>query len=218
MCYNTNGAVYVTGSQYELGSFASPLVNGTRSSTQAIADLTKNNTLTASSLTYNSNSTFSFDGSTNYIDCGNATVLQQSSAITMSAWVNPASWAGLGNIMSKNTNSGYRFRLDSGAGALWWYVSGNSVQGGNCPLNIWSHCTVTGDSSGLKAYVNGVLVASNATAFAPSAPASGNLLIGSYGGAEYFNGQIASASMYNRALTASEVAQIFNNQRSRYGV
>ena len=195
-----------------------PNMNVTRSNTQALVDLTGNNTITASSLTYASDGTFSFNGSSNYIDCGNATALQQSAAITMSAWVYPTSWSGLGNIMAKNGNSGYRFRLDSGAGALWWYVSGNSIQGGNCPLNTWSHCVVTGDSSGLKAYVNGVLVASNATAFTPSAPASGNLNIGTLGGAEYFQGKIASGFIYNRALTAAEVQQNFNAQRGRYGL
>jgi len=190
----------------------------TRSSAQAVFDLTGQNTITASSLTYNSDGTFSFNGSSNYIDCGNATVLQQSAAITMSAWVYPTSWSGLGNIMSKNANSGYRFRLDSSAGALWWYVSGNAIQGGNCPLNTWSHCIVTGDLSGLKAYVNGVLVASNSTAFTPSAPASGNLYVGTLGGAEYFQGKIATASLYNRALSALEVQQNFNAQRGRYGL
>lgn len=186
--------------------------------TNILYDLTNNNTLTATALTYASDGMFSFNGSSNYIDCGNATVLQQSTAITMSAWVYPTSLSGLGNIMAKNGNSAYRFRLDSVAGALWWYVSGNSIQGGNCPLNTWSHCVVTGDSSGLKAYVNGVLVASNATAFTPSAPASGNLNIGTLGGAEYFQGKIASGFIYNRALSAAEVQQNFQALRGRYGI
>lgn len=190
----------------------------TRTNTQAILDLTGNNTITATSLTYASDGTFSFNGSSNYIDCGNSTTLQQSLAITMAAWVYPTSWAGLGNIMCKNTNSGYRFRLDSTAGALWWYVSGNVIQGGNCPLNTWSYCAVTGDSSGLKAYVNGVLVASNSTPFSPTAPTVGNLLVGSYGGAEYFNGKISNATVYNRALSAAEVKQNFSAHRGRYSI
>ena len=177
-----------------------------------------NNTVTVNSLTYSSDGTFSFNGSSNYADCGNGTALQQASAITMAAWVNPTSWSGLGNIMSKNQNSGYRFRIDSTAGALWWYVSGNSIQGGVVPLNAWSYCVVTGNSSGLNAYVNGVLVATNVVAFAPSAPASGNLFIGTYGGAEYFNGKIGVAQVYNRALSAGETLQNFNAHKGRYGL
>jgi hypothetical protein len=206
------------GFQLELASSASPFVAGTRSTTNNLIDLTNNNTLTASSLVYNANGTYSFNGSTNYIDCGNATALQQSAAITMAAWVNPTSWAGLGNIMAKNGNSGYRFRLDSTAGALWWYVSGNSIQGGAAPLNTWSYCVVTGNSSGLKAYINGVLVASNSTAFTPTTPSGGNMYIGSIGGSEYFQGQIAITSMYNRALIQAEITQNFNALRGRFGL
>ena len=208
----------VAGDYTQLHPIYWPTVGTTRGNAAVFSDITGNNTLNAVSLTYSSSGNFNFSGAGNYIDCGNATVLQQSGSITMAAWVNPSSWGGLGNIMSKNANSGYRFRLDSAAGALWWYVSGNSIQGGNCPLNTWSYCVVTGNSSGLCAYVNGVLVASNSTPFAPSAPQTGNMLIGTYGGAEYFQGQIASASVYNRALTANEVAQNFNASRGRYGI
>lgn len=198
------------------GGIPTPFVAGTRSVTQSLLDLTNKNAITASSLTYNSDGSFGFNGSSNYIDFGNASYTQHASAITMAAWVNPVSTSTLGNIMAKNANSGYRFRLDSTANALWWYVSGNSIQGGACPNGVWSYCVVTGDSSGLKAYVNGSLVASNSTAFAPAAPSSGNLLIGTLGGAEYFNGKIASASVYNRALSAAEVRQNFNAHIGRY--
>ncbi len=211
------GKRYYTNIQIEQGSFPSSFVNGTRSSTQALMDLVGANIVTVNNLTYNTDKTFSFNGSSSYIDCGNSNVLQQSSAITMSAWVNPVSASGLGNIMSKNYNSGYRFRLDS-TNALWWYVSGNSVQGGNCPNNVWSNCVVTGDNSGLRAYVNGDLVSSNSVAFMPTDPIAGNLIIGSLGGAEYFNGQISSAKVYSRALTSAEVRQNFNAIRARYGV
>ena len=158
-----------------------------------------------------------FNGSNQYVDCGNSSLLQQSLAITMSAWVNPISSTGLGNIMAKNGNSAYRFRIENGS--LWWYVSGIAAVGGSCPNNVWSHCTVTGDSSGLKAYVNGVLTASNASAFAPTAPAGGNLIIGAISASsETFNGTIATAQLYNRALSAAEILQNFNALRGRYGV
>lgn len=160
---------------------------------------------------------FTFDGVDDYVNCGNNSSLQQASAITMSAWVNPTSTTGLGNIMAKNYNSGYRFRIDTGQ--LWWYVSGNAIMGGSVPNGSWSYCTVTGSSSGLSAYVNGVLVASNSSAFTPSAPGSGDLLIGSLSAAsEVFNGKIAMTSMYSRALSVTEILQNYNATRGRYGV
>jgi len=160
---------------------------------------------------------FTFDGIDDYVDCGNNSSVQQATAITMAAWVNPTSTTGLGNVMSKNTNSGYRFRLDNGQ--LWWYVSGNAVMGGSVPNGTWAYCTVTGSSSGLTAYVNGVSVASNSSAFTPTSPTVGNLYVGCYApGTEMFNGKISGTTMYNRALSASEVLQNFNALRGRYGV
>ena len=50
--------------QCEQQSFATPFVWGTRSNTQAILDLTKKATVTATNPTYNANGTFSFNGGT----------------------------------------------------------------------------------------------------------------------------------------------------------
>ena len=43
---------------------------------------------------------------------------------------------------------------------------------------------------------------------------------GGYNGARsyYFNGTIGSVKVYNRALSATEIAQNFDSHRSRYGV
>ena len=207
----------VTMPQAEPGTYATPYVNGTRSNTQAIVDLTNNNTITASSLTYAADNTFSFNGTNNYIDAGNLSSIQLPTAITMEAWINPNSTTGLGNIMAKNSNSGYRFRIQSGV--LWWYVSGSSAIGGSVPNSSWSHCVVTGDSTGLKAYVNTVLVASNTAAFAPADATTGSLYIGTVSpSSEIFDGKIGVAKIYNRALSATEVSQNFNALRGRYGL
>lgn len=177
-------------------------------------------TLTNGAVFNYSTKSIDFDGTNDYVDCGNPTSLQLSSQITMAAWVYPVSVTLNGNIMSKNANAGYRFRIGS-SNELWWYVSGNALVSSNgvCPLNTWSYCVVTGDVSGLKMYLNGVLLTSNTTAFAPTAPASGNFYIGCYGiGSEVFNGKIANAQVYNRALTAAEVNTNFQASRDRYGI
>ena len=38
------------------------------------------------------------------------------------------------------------------------------------------------------------------------------------GDTQYLNGQIAQASIYNRALSATEVLQNFNAQKARFGL
>lgn len=149
-----------------------------------------------------------FNGTSDYINCGNGSALHLSSSITISAWVYPHTTSSLGNIIAKYGNQGYRYRIDGtdGANTLWWYVSGNSVAGGYVPLNTWSHCLVTGDSLGLSCYLNGSLVASNSTAYAPIDSTSGNLYIGAASpGTEHFDGNIADVRIYDRALSTDEI-------------
>ena len=53
--------------QFEQNTYATPYVAGTRSTSQAIVDLTNNNAVTAASLTYASDNTFSFNGTADYV-------------------------------------------------------------------------------------------------------------------------------------------------------
>lgn len=66
--------------QLEQNSFATPFVNGTRSNTQAILDITNNNVITTDSLTYNANGTFSFNGTSNVISAGSSSSLSFTNA------------------------------------------------------------------------------------------------------------------------------------------
>lgn len=54
------------GFQLELNEFATPFVNGTRTSTNALLDLTAQNTITMTQLTYTSDGKFSFGGQGEY--------------------------------------------------------------------------------------------------------------------------------------------------------
>lgn len=163
--------------------------------------------------------TFNDNASGNVVDCGNPTALQLSKSITIDAWVKPAAYSSVGNIVAKNGNSAYRFRLDSTAGGLWWYVSGNAIQGGSVALNTWAHVVVTGDAGGLNAYINGVSVATTTSRYLPTDTVSGNVYVGAISpGSETFNGVITTVKIYNRALSAIEIKQNFNALRGRYGL
>ena len=184
------------------------------SGTKATGNLTN-------SPTYSSTSpaSFTFNGSNTYVDCGNPTAFQLASAVTLEVWCNPTSSTGLGNLIQKNNNTGYRFRIDTGN--LWVYSAGNSVMssGAPCANGVWSHCVATFGPSGLTAYVNGNVVASNASAYAPSDVASLPVQIGCFSpGSETFNGKISVAKIYNKVLSAVEVQQNFNALRGRFGI
>ena len=92
------------------------------------------------------------------------------------------------------------------------------------PINTWYFAVGTFNSATnrLSLYVNGSLVDFK-TLTVSSTPTTGPqiLQIGASDGASpvnFFQGNIAQASLYNVALTAAEVQQNFNCLRMRYGI
>lgn len=196
-----------------------PNVNTTRSNTQAIIDPISKTTITANNMSYANTGSISFNGSTSYFDCGNLSAFQLSTTVTLEAWIKPNSTSGLGNMISKNMNGGYRFRIQSGE--LMCYSNGNAAvsSGANLSNGSWWHCVATFGPTGIYGYVNGSLVASSVTAYTPSDVVSNPLLIGCYWpSSETVDGIIDSARVYNRVLSQAEIQQNFNALRGRYGI
>ena len=161
---------------------------------------------------------FEFDGTDDYAS-SSSTSFNITGNVTINSWIrNDGTGSTLGNYMSNSQNSGYRMRRNGASGSqLWLYASGNSVSGGAISDDIWYMVTGVFSSTGLRAYINGVLVASNTTAYSSSF--GGYFIIGAYAvGSEVFGGDIASAQVYSSALTASEILQNFNAQKSRFGL
>jgi hypothetical protein len=224
------GTIEVWHPQLEVNSFASPFVNGTRSNTQAIVDLTGRNTITANSLTYASDGTFSFNGSSNHIVVSNGmNALIGTDSVTFSAWIYrtsaPAYWSGI--IANKvNVANGICLLVNPDSKIFWQYDGGTSgvyaISGGaTLAINTWYNIVGVYDNVGLKTYLNGVL---NESASDPgkfiSSTGNMDITIGAQdtGPGGPFPGRIAQCLVYNRALTATEIAENFNAHRSRYGI
>lgn len=216
--------------QCEQQSFATPFVAGTRTNTQAIVALIGNNTITANSLTYASDGTFSFNGSSNHIVVSNGmNALIGTSSVTFSAWIYrtsaPNYWSGI--IANKvNVSDGICLLVNPDSKIFWQYDGGTSgvyaIYGGaTLATNTWCNIVGVYDNVGLKTYLNGVLNDSASDA-GKSISSAGNMdiTIGAQdtGPGGPFPGKIAQCLVYNRALTATEIAQNFNAHRSRYGI
>lgn len=202
-----------------------PFVAGTRSNTQAILDLTNNNTITATSLTYASDGTFSFNGSSDYLSIPNTTLGNGNVEWTISCWMKTTTTTndlGGGSIIS-NISGGPVYSMmgvNNGKIVYWTYQNsawaqklgvGKTVNDGNWHMLTW----VNYSNYTMDMYVDGVLDSNVANS------TSGNNnpvdVIGrSWAG--YFPGSIASLMRYTRALTRSEVLQNFNAQRGLYGL
>jgi Concanavalin A-like lectin/glucanases superfamily len=219
--YGTDGTIYVTGVQYEKGSTMTTFMGGagtSRSTSQSIVDLTGLNTITATSLTYDSNGEFSFNGSGNYMDVSGAGFTSGMSAYTIMHWSRRDVESRM-PVAGRTSTAFYQYGDNSWAythGGTWGeYYYPKSV---SIPTGTWGFYCIVYNGSNVAIYRNGVLEGTQATT--GTADWSQGMRIGYWtgGGSYAYSGKIGSVNFYNRALSASEVAQMFNNQRSRYGV
>ena len=144
--------------------------------------------------------------------------------VTFSCWakVNTIG-AGYSHFISKELALKYRTNITTGVVEVLYSSSGVGWTGSissTRPIlaNTWYNLTVTAQSNSfVRLYINGTLAASAAFA-ATLATNSNEINIGSYNasGPDTFNGSVAIAQVYNRALSQSEVLQNFNSHRGRF--
>src|SRR5262249_52765655 len=156
-----------------------------------------------------------FDGIDDNVTVPDSNSLDLSSSFTLSAWVNPAStFTDFRSILVKNY-SYYLYASVNGycgagnpLGGLEMGASQTVCQPSPLPINTWTHLAVTYNGSALTLYRNGVAVATSAFSGALS-PTTGTLQIGASQFGEYFKGLIDEVRIYNRALTATEIQTIY---------
>ena len=120
------------------------------------------------------------------------------------------------------TYNGYELKISGGIPNFRiWNGTAFSVGGTSTVVNQIYHLTATYDGSQLKIYQNGILTGTANSALGIGSPASYNLAIGGMGHEpENFNltGNIYVGRVYNRALSASEITQNYNAQKSRFNL
>jgi hypothetical protein len=195
-------------------------------------------TINGATFDTNSRGVFDFNGSSNYVNCGN---LNFSSSFSLSCWIRVDS--GTSSIYTKglvskyNTNGNYRqytlgfnesnnyinFGLSTdgtGSGATGSFVqsSNNSIS-----RSTWYHiCGVFTSGSKVELFINGELTNSlNTIATSHFQSNIKPLEIGSSEASDgiatrFFNGQIAQVSTYNEPLSSYEVKQNYEATRGRF--
>jgi chitodextrinase len=165
----------------------------------------------------------SFNGSTSFVDLGNAADLQITGSMSVSAWifatVNPADD---GQIVSKSSGPGWQLKTSPDTGPHTFGVSVSPTSSSNTQrysttvrqLNTWYHVTGVYDAAArtLNIYVNGVLDNGVLLGTVPASQynATQNVNIGRRGGGYYFQGTIDEVRLYNRALSQAEIQADMN--------
>ncbi|MEQ1764756.1 MAG: LamG-like jellyroll fold domain-containing protein [Pyrinomonadaceae bacterium] len=162
---------------------------------------------------------FSFDGDDDRVEVPTNTTLDPPTGhVTAEAWIYPTlPFPGGGSIINKRTianNAGYSLER-SASKTLYWavpigghFIFISSVAA--VPDNSWTHVAGTYDGTTLRIYVNGVDAGSVIhTVGGPVSPTTGKLVIGEHIANEInFKGLIDEPSVYDRALSATEIASI----------
>jgi hypothetical protein len=124
------------------------------------------------------------------------------SAINMSIFTNN------GGLAGSNQVAGGFF-----AGSAWRATTAQTLD-----LNTWYHLQYTWDGTRIRFYVNGTLTASNAPGIASSDAGLAYRIGRVWSGDTYIVGEIGQILIYNRAITAAEVAQNYAATSNVYTV
>ena len=228
-CYVSGVTLWVDGYQVERSSSMSTFTSVyTGDICNNLISSSNNGTLT-NGVSYNDSNGGSlvFDGSNDYIPISENSALNTQTP-TVEVWVKTNATTQNGFWFEKGqVNTQYslfqegaviqwRMNLDSGLTNL------STTTATYMNTSNWYQVVATYTSGSRKLYINGTLVNSDAQTGTITTNANG-MSIGAYGGFNgsrgyYYNGNIASVKIYNRALTAAEIQQNFNATKSRYGL
>ena len=225
----TNFEILFDNFQIEQKSHATPFVNGTRSATQGLLDLTGNKTITLDNTTYDSNAEIDLDGSNASFQFSTAYEVYDADYSVEAVFKRDVSGVSHG-IITDYQYGWWRLKVTS-ANTLYWNhklndSNINSLYSNQTIGTAWTHVMITfSKTDGAKMYINGVLDNSNTDtrAFGLSSSRGPRYVGQSRNGApsspsEYFNGKIPVVKIYTRTLTPTEVAQNFGHYKSRFGI
>ena len=224
---NTDGnetEVYIDNVQIELKSHATPFVDGTRSTTQSLIDLTKTTDIDVSNVSFDSTGQPTFDGTDDYLPTS-FTRGTLGDVLTMIAYYK----------FDGNTSRTYTpvfGGIDSGGGTEFFIgknsgntnigvqdgnYSGNFVQGSSAWDGNYHQIVYTYNNGIGKIYLDGILKSTGNFTKCNSAE---EILIGreAEGSGYWFIGDITRACVYSKVFTAEEVLEDFNALKNRFDI
>ena len=187
-----------------------------------------NNGILTNGPTFNSSNGGSivFGGTDDYVKPPASTTLQLTN-FTLSSWVKINVQNINQYIIDTSTNAsfgyGYSYRIKTDNKIRFWAYYANNALDSTTTIspNIWYNILVTYDNTTKiqSIYINGVFNVSNTHTNPFVVSTVTNLQIGGssiLGG--YLNGNISQTSIYNRALSATEIRQNYNTTKTRFGL
>jgi len=222
----TQGSFLIDNFQIEQKSHATPFVNGTRSTTEGLKDLTGNSTINLSTAGFDSSAQIDFDGTDDEITIPDSDLFDLTTNVSFEfvfkasssqnnlypRLIDKTSWlvhltqtAPFGVFQNHNTSEGLRQ-----TGTISSII----------PADTWTHVVSNYDGQVGNIYINGERV--RIRDFGSEFPCLTNNAVVTIGGntgtTRQLNGKIAVAKIYNRALTAAEIKSNYSHYKTRFGI
>jgi len=162
-------------------------------------------------LTFNGSNQYTTFNSPSNIPIGN-------SNYTISVWFNAASlgsngFVGWGGYL--NTNQVNALRLSATGFIHYWWGNDLAVNTA-LSINTWYNVVARFDGTNRQLWLNNVLIGGDTPGSSHNVPNANNLTIGTTNVNEYFNGKISNVEIYNRAISDSEIAELYNDFLYRF--
>ncbi len=160
----------------------------------------------------------SFDGVDDWVTIPDAADLDLTTGLTLEAWVRPAAADGWRSVLLKESAgppAGLAYALyangaDTNRPGAFANTGGSDLSArgtAKLPVNAWAHLAATYDGVTLRLYVNGIEVGSKPVTQALRQTDNPLRIGGNAVWGEYFAGLIDDVRVYDRALSAAEVAR-----------
>ena len=169
-----------------------------------------------------------FDGSNNYCSIP---AIDVGKNFTVGIWFRPNATGRkllFANSYTYAANKGFLFDIGN-AGTDIFLSLGNDQQfrvssAGYISANVWTYANATFDGTTIKLYINGTETTYTATSgtiatisYDTNPAFLGRWLNGGTSTFDFFAGRISNVSLYNRALTSTEIRQNYNATKTRFG-
>jgi hypothetical protein len=165
-------------------------------------------------ISYQNGGILDFDGSDDYADLGNPTVLRNLTAGSIEAvYYRDAS---TGTYQMIFTDAASDFEITYSGNVLQFYIGNSGISYTHAVTGQWFYVAGIWAAGSKKLYLNGVEVASGTN----TGINTGNRdrYVGGRGTSFPFNGKIPIVRAYNRALSAAEITQNYNATKTRFSL
>lgn len=218
-----NMPMYFVLAQAEEKSHVTPYTNGTRTSTQGLKDIVGQVTPNLSTVSFDESAQMTFDGSDDYLGVGSGVIQGTGDFTVVQILQSNASNSGgtaFGSYPSSN------LQIFFGTNYIGMYLGNSSTYLGSSPWNttlpefttspVMISASRLGESTAF--YINGELKKTG-SATATVGDGSTPFRIGANTvTSELYRGKILMTQVYNRALSESEIKQIYRMNSAKFGI